>query len=111
MKKIMLATAAAFAMFAGAANADALSFGAYGEYAVEAQSVETGVSAVYVAGNGLEFGTEIVAIDTPAKSFDLDHMDLGVSYALNPQADVYGVVTLDSELEYSETVVGVAVKF
>lgn len=110
MKKIMLATVAAFA-FAGAASAGSLSYSAYGEYAVEAESIETGVGVAYLLDNNLEFSAEVVAIDTPEVSFEVDHVDLGVSYGVNPNADIYATVTLDDELRYDETVLGVALKF
>lgn len=109
MKKIMLATVAAFA-FAGAASAGSLSYSAYGEYAVEADAIETGVGAAYTLDN-LQFTAKLVAVDTPEVNFDFDHADLGVSYAINANADVYARVTLDDELRYDETVLGVALNF
>lgn len=111
MKNIMLAAAVAFGAFAGAAAANEVSFNAYGEYAFEAQSVEVGAGATYAFDNGLALGAEFVALDTGADSFSFDHADVKASYALTEAAAVYGKVTFDSDLEYSESVVGVALSF
>lgn len=110
MKKIMLATVAAFA-FVGAASAGTLSYSAYGEYAVEAKTVETGVGVAYLTDNNFEFSADVVTLDTPEMSFDLDHVDLGVSYAVSVNGDIYATVTLDDELHYNETVVGIKLNF
>lgn len=109
MKKIMLATVAVIA-FAGAASAADLSWGGYGEYALEAETFEFGVGADY-AIDAVTLSVDVVAIKPNDVALDFDHVDLGVTYAATEQADVYGVVTLDADLEYSETTVGLAFSF
>lgn len=115
MKNVLLATAAVFG-FATAAHAGAdrpVTFSTYAEYAVEAEAFELGAGAEFSlnAMPDLQFGVTAVAVDTPADSLDFDHLDLSVSYVFNNGAEVYGEVTLDDSLEYTETVVGVAFSF
>jgi len=109
MKNLMLATVAVLAL-ADTASAGDLSFGGYGEYALEAETFEFGLGADY-AINAVTLSAEIVATKPNDVALDLDHVDLGVTYAAAEQADIYGKVTLDSDLEYSETTVGVAFSF
>jgi hypothetical protein len=40
-----------------------------------------------------------------------DNVEVGIAYGLNDNVDVYGLVRLDSDFEYDETVVGIAVTF
>lgn len=113
MKKFMLATVAVLGL-AGAANAGAasepLTFSGYGEYAVEAQTFEIGAGASYTTGAVIFSG--LAVFDKPNNvKLDLDHVDLGVSYAVATSTELYGKVTLDDTLGYSETTVGVAFSF
>jgi hypothetical protein len=113
MKKIMLATVAAFA-FAGAAFAGAdrpLTFNTYGEYAVEAEAFEFGVGADWNTDSALSLGVVAVAVDNAGQNFDFDHLDINVGYVVSENGEVYGKVTFDDELTYAETVVGVAFSF
>jgi opacity protein-like surface antigen len=109
MKKLLLTTATLFAL-AGPALAADLSFGAYGEYALEEESISLGVSANYVLG-ATTLGAELNAIKYNGDELDLDSLDLSVTYAISGTADLYGVVTLDSDLDYDEAVIGIAVTF
>jgi hypothetical protein len=113
MKKIMLATVAAFA-FAGAAFAGAdrpVTFNTYGEYAVEAQAFEFGVGADLNTDSAFTAGIMAVAVDNADQNFDFDHLDLNVGYVVSEGAALYGKVTLDDELSYDETTVGLALSF
>lgn len=112
MKKIMLATVAVLA-FAGVANAGAaepLSFNGYAEYAVEAQNFELGTGVSYTA-DALILNATAVFEKPNGVAIDFDHVDLGATYAVATGTELYGKVTLDSDLEYDETTVGVAFSF
>jgi hypothetical protein len=113
MKKIMLATVAAFA-FTGAAFAGAdrpLTFNTYGEYAVEAKAFEFGVGADLNTHSDLSLGVMLVAVDSASQNLDFDHIDVNVGYVISENGEVYGKVTFDDEFTYAETVVGVAFSF
>ena len=110
MKTLLLASVTALTLASSSAFAGDLSFGGYGEYALEAETFEFGVGADY-AIDAITLSAEIVATKPNDVDLDLDHVDLGVTYAAAEQADIYGKITLDSDLEYSETTVGVAFSF
>lgn len=110
MKKLLIATAAAVTLSTTTAIAADLSYGAYAEYAVEAQAFELGLGAAY-AINDFTLTAELVALKPNDARLDLDSVDLGVSYAISTATSLYGEVTLDSDLQYSETVLGVAFNF
>jgi opacity protein-like surface antigen len=109
MKKLLLTTFAVLSL-ATAAFAEDLSFGAYGEYALEAESLSLGVSAAYTV-NATTLAVEVNTIKYSGLNLDLDTVDLSLTQSLSENANLYGVVTLDSDLEYDETVIGLAVTF
>jgi hypothetical protein len=110
MKTLLLASVTALTLASSSAFAGDLSFGGYGEYALEAETFEFGLGADYNV-NAVTFSSALVVTKPNGVDLDLDHVDLGVSYAASEQADIYGKVTLDSELKYDETTIGVAVRF
>jgi hypothetical protein len=111
MKKIMLATVAAFTFaFAGAASAEGFGFGGYSEYAMEAETFEFGLNASYDV-NALTFSAEAVLVKPNGDELDLDSVTLGVNYEANENANVYGKVAFDSDFDYEETTIGIAFNF
>jgi len=109
MKKLLITTITAI-MLAGTAFATDLSYSAYTEYAVEAGSLEFGVGAVYTV-DAVTLTADVVALKFNGEQLNLDSVDLGVSYAVTDITSVYGVVTFDSDLQYNEATIGVAVNF
>lgn len=109
MKNLLIITAATIAL-ASPAIANDLSFGAYGEYALEAESLEFGLGADYVVGEAT-FSADLTVVKFNGESLDLDSLDLSAAYAISNKSDIYATITLDSDLKYTETVVGIAVKF
>jgi opacity protein-like surface antigen len=109
MKKLLIATAATLAL-TGAASAADLSYHAYTEYALEAESLEFGAGAAY-AVDAVTFTADVTVLKYNGEKLNLDSVDLGVSYAITDITDVYGVISLDSDLQYNEATIGVAVNF
>lgn len=109
MKKLLISLAA-IAALATPAAADGLSFGGYGEYAIEAESIKLGVGADYVIGL-TTFSADLAAIKYNGQQLDLDSLDLSVGYDLNEKANLYTTISLDSNLKYDEAVIGIALKF
>ena len=121
MNKLFIATAIA-ALTATAAMADGLTYGGYTEYAVEAESFELGANLGYGFANGINTYVEVVGADQCSTSghwhnrvtsceFGFDHAELGLNYDMNDNTNIYGKVTLDSDLDYAETVIGVSLQF
>jgi predicted porin len=110
MKTLVIAAVAATALTAGAASAEGLSFGGYGEYAVEAKAFEFGLGAEY-AIQSITVSAEAVLVKADGADLELDAITLGAGYALSKNAEVYGAVDLDKDLTYTETTLGVAFKF
>lgn len=107
--KFVLA-AAAFAATCTSASAGGFLFNGYGEYAFEAEALEFGLLGEYFTGPvGLHAG--VVLTMPNGSGMDLDHVDLGVTYAVDPNITLYGNVELDQDFDYSETVVGVSFSF
>lgn len=92
------------------AAAGEIGFNAKAEYAMEAGEFNLSAGSVYTAGNFEFFGE---ADFTTAGTTDIafDNLETGVAYNLNHNTQVYGMVELDSDFEYAETTVGVAVNF
>ena len=110
MKNLVLAAAAALAFTAGAASADGLGFGGYGEYAFEAEAFELGLNASYEI-NSLTLMTEAVFTKPNAVEFGFEEVTVGATFAVHGNVDLYGKVAFDEDFDYNETTVGVAFKF
>lgn len=110
MKNTLIASAIAI-LAASTAFAGDFSYGGYGEYAIEAQTVELGVTAGYAFDNGISTFATFVGTDAGYNDFQFDHTEVEVTYGLSTNADLYTKVTLDSSFNYDEAVVGVALKF
>lgn len=110
MKNTIIAAITGIALSTGVASAEGLGFSGYSEYAFEAEAFEFGLGADYGI-NDFTMYSEVVVTKPNNVQMDLDHVDLGVSYAAHKNVSIYAEVTLDSDLDYDETVVGVSVDF
>ncbi len=108
MKSVMLATA--FAAMATVASAETPTFVGYSEYAVEAKTFEAGVGAEFIVADGLILTPTLIGFGA-ADEFAFDRAELKASYGLNENVGLYGKVVTDSDLNYSETVVGASFQF
>ena len=108
MKHII--TAAVLTVTASMAHAGELSFNASAEYAVEAETYDVTAGAVY-AFNDFAVFTEASFEKLPSNNLEYTETELGIVYNLKDSVSVYGLVRLDSDFEYDDTVVGVAVTF
>ena len=119
MKKLLISavTALTLTITASVAYAEGFSYGGFSEYAVEAEQFTLGVNAAYSFDNNVTAtvaleGTDACKTATSTDcGFGFDNAELGVSYTINQRASVYTNVTLDSDLEYDDLVVGVALQF
>ena len=111
MKSVMIAAAAMVAMTTSfAAAAERPTILGYSEYAVEAETFELGAGAEFIVGNGLILTPMIVGFG-PSEDFQFDRAELKASYGLNENVDLYGKIKTDEDLNYDETVLGVALQF
>jgi hypothetical protein len=108
MKKFI--TAAFLTTAATTAYANDITFTAGAEYSVEAETFEMNAGAAY---NLYDFAlfTEATFMKEVSEPVAFDNVEVGIAYGLNDNVDVYGLVRLDSDFEYDETVVGIAVTF
>lgn len=108
-----LAIATLFGLVAGMAQAADLSYlggSARAEYAVEAEELELSLTNELYLGRTVLFA-DVVALDTPEYSLTLDHIDFGATHAVTEAVEVFGKVTVDEDLHYTETTVGAELKF
>ena len=110
MKSVMITATALVAMATVATAADRPTVVGYSEYAVEAQTFELGAGAEFIVADGLILTPTVVGFGT-SDDFAFDHAEVKASYGLNENLDLYGKVKTDSDLKYSETVLGVAFQF
>lgn len=110
MKKIMFATAALVAFASAAAAFERPTVVGYGEYSVEAESIEIGAGAEFVLADRFLLTPMFVGTGDTG-SFDFDHAALNVSYGVNKNFDVYGGLTTDADFNYSDLVIGVKVQY
>lgn len=108
MKKLMI-TAAALTMLAGTAMAGPTLSG-YGEYALEAEQFEVGLSAGWEL-DSLSVSAGVVGTHSAAESLHFDHAEVGASYSLSDNLSAYGKIKTDSNLKYNELVIGTALSF
>lgn len=108
--KFVLATVAAFVTFTNVAAADGFSFFGYGEYAIEAESLEFGLGTDYTI-DALTLSASMTFTRPSGTEMDLDHVNIGALYSINDNLGLYGDVELDGDFEYSETTLGVAFTF
>ena len=108
MNKLIAATA--LAITATSASADGLGFSAGAEYAVEAETFEITAGANYSV---YDFGlfAEATFTKEPNASIEYTETELGLAYSLKENVSLYGLVRLDSDFEYEDTVVGVNITF
>ena len=112
MKSVMAMTAALVVMSTGAFAGERATIVGYGEYAVEAQAFEAGVGAEMMVADNLSLTPMLIGTASNSLSdFAFDHAELKANYVLNKNVDLYGKVTTDNELRYSEATVGVAFQF
>lgn len=112
MKTLVLAAIAALGL-AGAAHAGAdkpLSFSGYSEYSLEAEAFEFGAGAAYTI-DAFAFGTTAVFVKENGIDLGFDHAKVSASYVVTTGTEVYGKVTFNEDLDYSDTTLGVAFSF
>jgi len=95
---------------ATSAHAEGLSFNANAEYAIEAGNFEIGAGANYGIGN-MDIFANATLLTVGVDSIDLDNVDVGAGYFLTDSTQAYAAVEFDGNMEYTDTVVGVAVSF
>lgn len=86
-----------------------LSFGAYSEYAVEAETYTLGFDTRYEY-NDFTFG--VAAVFTgPSSAFAFDSTTWSVGYNLTPTTAVYTSIELNDSFSYREATIGVVARF
>ena len=107
MKTFIAALAVTFGL-ATTASAE-LAWVGSAEYAVEAETISLEAGAEYTFG-AFTINPMLLADDV-AGSFEFTGAEVGVTYGLNGNIDLYGTIEADDELSYEELTVGVAFKF
>jgi hypothetical protein len=104
--------AAALALTATTASAEGLGFTIVGnaEYAVEAEAIETNLGAELFVFNAVTI-SPLVTFAGTTDSFEFTGVELGATYTVTENFDVYGVVEADKDFEYSEAIIGVSFAF
>mgnify|MGYP000175578369 CR=1 FL=1 len=110
MKSVMIAAAAITAMATMASAADRPTILGYSEYAVEAESFETGVGAEFIVADSVLI-TPMIIGSGDVNNFAFDHAELKAKYGVNENIDLYGKIASDADFNYAETTVGVAFQF
>jgi hypothetical protein len=108
MKIITLAAIAALSvtpLFAGEVTRVA-----HAEYQVEAKAVELGAGLGYEAENIL-LSMDATVMKPNSSALVFDSLEVGAAYKFSEDLKVYTTVTLDSDLQYQEAVVGVNLAF
>jgi hypothetical protein len=110
MKTAILATA--MLISATAASAAGLEFTIVGnaEYAIEAEAVETNLGAELALMPNLTV-KPLVTFAGTTDAFEFTGVELGATYSVTGNVDVYGVVEADADFEYSEATLGVSFAF
>lgn len=98
-----------FALFGTMAAAQEAGFFGNAEYAVEKQQFELNVGADYTY-NGVTFAG-LTKFDDKSGNFEFVGAEVGMSYGVSENVDLYTVVEFDEDLEYDEWVVGAAWRF
>lgn len=108
MTNTMMATVAALT-FSAVANAGDLAYLGGVEYAVEAEAFEATAGVEYAAA-GFTL-TPVFTINYVSGDFDFDSAEITVGYDVATSVNVYATVGADADFEYTETTVGVALRF
>jgi hypothetical protein len=109
MKTLMIAAVTATALSASVANANDLALLGGLEYAVQAESFE--------ATAGLEYGiagltlTPVITLNDASGDFKFAAAEFTVGYSFSTTVNVYATVEADSNWKYTETTLGVALRF
>lgn len=110
MKSVMLAAAALVATISFAAAAERPVILGYTEYAVEAETFEVGVGTEFAVGEKVTVAPLAIGFG-PDEDFAFDRLEVRVTYDLNDNVDLYTELKTDEDLNYDETLVGVAFRF
>jgi hypothetical protein len=109
MKNLVIAAVAATALTASVASAaDVVILGGL-EYTVEAEGLEATAGVEYVMGQATF--TPLVTLNDASGDFEFTSVELKVGYTVAPGVDAYAVVEADSDFDYTETTVGVSLRF
>ena len=92
------------------AYAEELQFSVNAEYAVEAEDFSIMAKTSYQMDELELFATADFSL-IGTEDLDFTGMGIGVGYDLSESANVYGIVDLDGDFEYSETTLGITVTF
>lgn len=109
MKTLAIGAVTAFTLSAAAATAGDLAYIGGLEYAVEAEAFE--------ATAGIEYGiagfviTPVITLNDATGGLELSTTELSVGYAVSDFAGVYLTVEANKDFEYTETYVGVSLRF
>lgn len=110
MKTAIFATALAITSTAASAEGLALAFAGNAEYAVEAETFETNLGAVIGVMPSLTFAPSVTFAGN-SDNFEFTGVEVGATYNLTSNFDLYGVVEADKDFNHSETTIGVAFSF
>lgn len=109
MKSVMIA-AALVAMTGSAMAGERPTILGYGEYAVEAETLELGAGAEFIVSDRLVVTPMVIGYGT-TEDFNFDRLEVKASYGINDNVGLYGKIESDEDLNYAETTVGVALQF
>ena len=109
MTKTMISAVTALTLSTAAASANDLAFLGGLEYAVEAEAFEATAGVEYgIAGITL---TPMLTLNDATGGLELATAELTVGYTVSDFAGVYLTVETDGDFEYTETYVGLALRF
>lgn len=123
MKKFIMTTALALGITTTAATASDLRRGpaaepidgfaviGYGQYAVESETVETGLGMAWGAFDRLLVTGMFVGEDTATTDFEFESLELGVDYSVNRNMSLYATLSSDEDFKYDEFLFGASFSF
>lgn len=109
MKNLLLTTIALISLSTAALALDTSIVG-YGEYAVEAEALESSVG-IELAMGAVTVTPSIEVIYTSNTDFEFNGAEVSLIYGLTETLNVYGVVEANKDFEHQETTLGIAFRF
>jgi hypothetical protein len=83
----------------------------YGQYAVESETLETGLGVGWGIFDRLLVTGMFIGEDTATTDFEFESLEIGVDYSVTGNISLYATLSSDSDFNYDEFLFGASFSF